>query len=54
MQADKTIALLFALLLTGAAALLGWRALHARPMPSAMEGAAMETQIGRASCRERV
>ena len=44
MQADKIIALLFALLLTGAAALLGWRALHARPMPSAMEGAAMETQ----------
>ena len=31
MQADKTLALVFSLLLTGAAALLAWRALHATP-----------------------
>lgn len=31
MQADKTLALVLSLLLTGAAALLAWRALHASP-----------------------
>lgn len=44
MQADKTIALLFALLLTGAAALLGWRALHARPVMPRTGATAMDTQ----------
>lgn len=44
MQADKTIALLFALLLTGAAALLGWRALHARPVIPQTGVTAMDTQ----------
>ena len=44
MQAEKTIALLFALLLTGAAALLGWRALHARPMTPATGGTPVNAQ----------
>lgn len=44
MQADKTIALLFALLLTGAAAFLGWRALQARPVMPRTGTAAMDTQ----------
>jgi peptide methionine sulfoxide reductase msrA/msrB len=44
MQADKIIALLFALLLTGAAALLGWRALQARPVMPRTGVTAMDTQ----------
>lgn len=44
MQADKTIALLFALLLTGAAAFLGWRALQARPVMPRTGVTAMDTQ----------
>lgn len=44
MRTEKTIALLFALLLTGAAALLGWRALHARPMTPAMGGTPVNAQ----------
>lgn len=44
MQADKTIALLFALLLTGAAAFLGWRTLQARPVTSGTGGSAMNAQ----------
>ena len=44
MQAEKTLALLFALLLTGAAALLGWRALHARPMTPATGGTPVNAQ----------
>lgn len=44
MQADKTIALLLALLLTGAAALLGWRALHARPVMPRTGANAMDTR----------
>lgn len=37
MQADKTLALVFSLLLTGAAALLAWRALHASPATPSQE-----------------
>ncbi len=44
MQAEKAIALLFALLLTGAAALVGWRTLHARPMAPALGGTPVNAQ----------
>ena len=44
MQAEKTIALLIALLLTGAAALFGWRVLHARSMAPATGETPVSTQ----------
>lgn len=44
MRTEKLIALLFALLLTGAAALLGWRALQARPVATATGGTPVNEQ----------
>jgi peptide methionine sulfoxide reductase msrA/msrB len=44
MRTEKMIALLFALLLTGAAALLGWRALQARPVETATGGTPVNAQ----------
>lgn len=44
MQAEKTIAMLLALLLTGAVALLGWRTLQARPTTPTTGGTPVNAQ----------